>query len=226
MGYRVKLKNLRGGGSCCGEGTDAKILRTYPTILNQSNNVREVVWNSFCDEIDDALKPVRQVKNFAKRMVFLLFAVMFGSVFVAAILISQTNIQEYIGNIWYFFVFSFIFFCPFIIFCSLKGGHLRRMDKVYGKIKEICLNKSNQFSDVNFNLIKIRNTNGKKVWYVRYILVTVAGSENETDDRTDPTGTDISISEDDYFAPSPAGNPSPSSPVGNSVYIHRIERQL
>ena len=79
------------------------------------------------------------------------------------------------------------------------------MDKIYEGIRKVCMNTSNQFGDVSLRPITIRHTNGSRVWYGRYILVAVAGVED--DNRTEPTGTDWSHEYfDDDFSPTPEGN--------------------
>lgn len=205
MGYRVKLKGLKSGGSCCGRGIDATIPRTYPTILDESNSFRQAAWTSFCDEIDEALTPVKGIKNRTVRMVYFLFIMMFTSVITTAILITQTEIQGYLGRLWYFYVFGFIYLFPALVFCKMTKMQVGSMDKVYEGIRKVCMNTSNQFGDVSFRLISIRHTNGSRVWYARYILVAVAGVED--DNRTEPTGTDWSHEyHDDDFSPTPIGN--------------------
>ncbi len=204
-GYRVRFKSLRTGGSCCAQGTDATILRTYPTVLNHSNNVREAAWSSFCDEIDEVLKPVRRLKNQTLKMVASLVLAMIITLIATAALITQGNVESNLGPFWYVYIFSFIYLAPALAFCWMRRMQLRRYKKVYDDISAVCMRRSNQHRDVHFRLISERQTNGQKVWYVRSIFVVVAGV-NDNDEYTAPTGTDVSNSEDDEFFPSPLTN--------------------
>jgi len=206
---RVKILGLRGGAGCCGVGgIEATIKRDYPSILN-STNVDSLRWLTFCDRLDEALKSIRVVKASTVRMIQILFGFVATIVISCAILFTQTQIDQYLGTVWYFYVFIMLYLLPAIIFFRIRGNLSRKMSKVYDEVNAICIDTTNQSSGVTFELLIVRKTNGKKIWYDRYIVITLDGFTIESEDYTIATRSSRSISTRtpvDEFSVSPMEN--------------------
>ncbi len=184
---RVKILGLRGGGVCCGSGgREPTIKRDYPSILNRTG-VDTLRWLSFCNRIDDALKPILVVKRQVKTMIQFLFGSVTTLIIVLAILITQTEIEKYLGKLWYFYAFAAVYIVPLIIFFRIRGILSRKMRQVYDEVNAVCLDTTNQSSGVRFELLTIRKTNGKKIWYDRFIAIYVDGLITEADNNTTST---------------------------------------
>ena len=195
---RVEIHGLRDGGFCYGGRTDPTINRDYPSIL-PGTSVSQLAWFRFCDEIDTTLKSIGPIKKKVSRTMLVALALIVALVIIIPILITQNPIDKYYVPEPYQYFF-FIFAVTFVIFCALffcrRGVRLsRKLRAVYNELQKICANARDQFSDVSFNFITHRLTNGTRSWYIRYIEVTVIGLANENDNRTLATTESSSVDE-------------------------------
>jgi hypothetical protein len=182
---RIKFVGLQSGVCCCGRGIDATIDRQYPSILQDTSNtnVSQLSWMAFCDQIDAALKPISTIKRRLARIFTILFVLMVLATIGVSTLITQTPIETYLGKLWYMYVFLVLYIVPCFTFLRTRGVLSRQMQDIYDEIRMICLNTSNQYLGVTFRYQMIRQSDGSKSWYLRYIEITVASN----DDITVPT---------------------------------------
>ena len=191
---RVKILGLRGETFCCKEGTDPTINRAFPSIL-RGTDVSQHSWSDFCDQSDSILKEIKPVKKRTAHMIYVLLSFVAIMVFIAPILVTQVAIENYLGSLWFFYIFIFIGILPCVAFFRIKGYVSRGLNDVFSELTTLCANKSSQFRGITFRFTTLHRSYGGKTRKERYIDIIVTGLSPENDDYTVPT--DGYISADD-----------------------------
>lgn len=135
-----------------------EINRALPTLLSDNGKMTVMVWEQFCDKIDDALKPLGRIK--AITSVF--WAIVIVGVVIMASAQSWIS-QETINFVWGI-MGPVTFVCLFLI-CKVES-HVK--NKVTSKVTNICASTSNHDRDLTMALNS--NSDEVKHWFIEVRL--------------------------------------------------------
>ncbi len=167
--------------------------RRLPILLADSGKMSVMVWDRFCDKIDDCTKPVARVKILAKILWFLVAAFFLLNILGWKITSTnadgtqKTGIGAYYG-----------FIAPGLVVLLLLVCNIQSCvnEKVATKLTNVCASQSNYDRDLTLQL----KGEDPTTWYIEVALRN-AGAQK------------ISSSEIAHIANTTTGYPAPAAPA-------------
>jgi hypothetical protein len=143
-----------------------EVNRTMPIILN-NGRLSLNTWNKFCNECDEALKPLKNVKVGLTTLWFLIiiFFILMGTGWL-----WSDNFDSYYGIIAPLTVVTFILMCKFESYMK---------QKVESKLMRICADVSNHDKNLAMTLTSPTDLD-VKVWYITVVLSNANDMINNT----------------------------------------------
>lgn len=139
---------------------DNQINRAYPVLLADNAKMSLMVWNKFCDAIDEAVKPLGHVSVVSGLLWFAVVVFVILNVFGWKI--GTHDVSVYYG------IIAPVMVVLFVLVCNLED-HVNK--KVSSKIKKECAKAANHDKDLTMELV------GKTPdeWYIEVTIRLALG---------------------------------------------------
>mmetsp|Transcript_9933 Transcript_9933/g.24766 ORF Transcript_9933/g.24766 Transcript_9933/m.24766 type:complete len:235 (-) Transcript_9933:2540-3244(-) len=174
------------------------INRSLPILLADSGKMSVMIWDKFCDSIDDCTKPVGRIQCVSKTLWFLIAVLFVLNIFGWKITGQNADGTEKSGIAAYYGLIVPVMIILVILTCNIESCI---NNKVSSKMSNACASTSNRDRDLTLTL---KGTDPDS-WYIEVALRNAAANVNASEVAA---GVPIAVA-----TPVAAGGPPPKKYV-------------